>query len=250
LFETQRVYKTYEQIARHIRKAISAGKLGPGDKLPPEAELAHQFGVSRPTVREALKVLEALNVLESSTGPKGGTFVKKPDSLVAAEHMKESLALLLDVNGLTLEDLYEAREAIEIRTARLAAQRRTDADLEALRKIIEEDSLKDSDSIVSDISFHRAIAEASKSRMLSLFMNSTHMIVRSLAERYIMPEAKQTSQRQHQGIYQAILHQEESLAEERMREHMRFASEVYRRAIPDGVASKDEGQPHGASERS
>jgi GntR family transcriptional regulator, transcriptional repressor for pyruvate dehydrogenase complex len=250
LFETRRVYKTYEQIVRQIREAISSGALRPGDKLPPEAELAHQFGVSRPTVREALKVLEALNVLKSSTGPRGGTFVKELDPLGAAEHLKESLALLLDVNGLTLEELYETREAIEIRTVRLAAQRRTDADLEALSRIIEEDNLKDSDSIVSDISFHRAIAEASKSRMLSLFMNSTHMIVRSLAERYIMPEAKQTSQRQHQGIYQAILHQEESLAEERMREHMRFASEVYRRAIPDGVASKDEGQPHGASERS
>lgn len=249
MFETRRVYKTYEQIMRHIREAISAGELRPGDKLPPEAELAHQFGVSRPTVREALKVLEALNVLESSTGPTGGTFVKELDSLGVAEHLKESLALLLDVNGVTLEELCEAREAIEIRTAKRAAERRTDADLEALRMIIEEDNLKDSDSIISDISFHRAVAEASKNRMLSLFMSSIHMIVRSLAERYIMPEAKQTSQLQHQAIYQAILQQDELLAEERMREHMLFASEVYQRAIPEGMVGKDESQPRGTFER-
>jgi GntR family transcriptional regulator, transcriptional repressor for pyruvate dehydrogenase complex len=249
LFERRRVYKTYEQIVRHIREAISTGELRAGDKLPPEPELAHQFGVSRPTVREALKVLEALNVLESSTGPRGGTFVKQLDSLAVAKHLKESLTLLLDVNGVTLEELYEARDAIEIRTARRAAERRTDADLEALSRIIEEDNLKDSDSIISDISFHRAVAEASKNRMLSLFISSIHMIVRSLAERCIMPEAKQISQRQHQAIYQAILQQDGSLAEERMREHMRFASEVYRRAILGGTVGKDGGRPRGTSER-
>jgi GntR family transcriptional regulator, transcriptional repressor for pyruvate dehydrogenase complex len=249
LFERRRVYKTYEQIVRHIREAISTGELRAGDKLPPEPELAHQFGVSRPTVREALKVLEALNVLESSTGPRGGTFVKQLDSLAVAKHLKESLTLLLDVNGVTLEELYEARYAIEIRTARRAAERRTDADLEALSRIIEEDNLKDSDSIISDISFHRAVAEASKNRMLSLFISSIHMIVRSLAERCIMPEAKQISQRQHQAIYQAILQQDGSLAEERMREHMRFASEVYRRAILGGTVGKDGGRPRGTSER-
>jgi GntR family transcriptional regulator, transcriptional repressor for pyruvate dehydrogenase complex len=249
LFERRRVYKTYEQIVRHIREAISTGELRAGDKLPPEPELAHQFGVSRPTVREALKVLEALNVLESSTGPRGGTFVKQLDSLAVAKHLKESLTLLLDVNGVTLEELYEARDAIEIRTARRAAERRTDADLEALSRIIEEDNLKDSDIIISDISFHRAVAGASKNRMLSLFISSIHMIVRSLAERCIMPEAKQISQRQHQAIYQAILQQDGSLAEERMREHMRFASEVYRRAILGGTVGKDGGRPRGTSER-
>lgn len=240
LFETRKVYKTYEQIARHIRGAISSGDLRPGDRLPPEAELAHQFGVSRPTVREALKVLEALNVLESSTGPAGGTFVKDLDSSGVAEHLTESLALLLDVNGLTLKELCEAREAIETVTVKQAAAHRTDEDLDILRKIIEEDSLKDSDSIVSDISFHRAIADASKNRMLSLFMSAIHMTVRTLAERYVMPEAKQTSQRQHRGIYEAILEQNETLAEERMREHLRFAYEVYQRAIP-GRATGDNG---------
>jgi len=67
----RKAHKTYQQIIIHIRGAISSGKLRPGDRLPPETELARRLGVSRPTVREALKVLEALNVLESSTGPTG-----------------------------------------------------------------------------------------------------------------------------------------------------------------------------------
>ena len=71
--ETRKGHKTYQRIIMHIRGAISSGELRPGDRLPPETELARSLGVSRPTVREALKVLEALNLLESSTGPTGGT---------------------------------------------------------------------------------------------------------------------------------------------------------------------------------
>jgi DNA-binding FadR family transcriptional regulator len=72
---TRKARKSYEQIIAHVRGEISSGELRPGDRLPPETDLARSLGVSRPTVREALKVLEALNVLESSTGPTGGTFV-------------------------------------------------------------------------------------------------------------------------------------------------------------------------------
>lgn len=69
---TRKARKSYEQIITYIRGEISSGELRPGDRLPPETDLARSLGVSRPTVREALKVLEALNVLESSTGPTGG----------------------------------------------------------------------------------------------------------------------------------------------------------------------------------
>ena len=239
MFETRKVYRTYEQIVLHIREAIAAGELRPGDRLPTESELAHQFGVSRPTVREALKVLEALNVLKSSTGPRGGTFVTELDCLGVAEYLKDSLALILHVNGLSLEELCSARETIEIPMVGQSALQRTEEDLAALRRIIEEDSCKDSDSIISDISFHRAIAGASKNRILSLFMDSLHLTMRMLAERYIMPEAKQTSQRQHQGIYEAILHQDKDLAEARMREHLKFAYNVYEQAIPKRNVKQD-----------
>ena len=239
MFETRKVYRTYEQIVLHIREAIAAGELRPGDRLPTESELAHQFGVSRPTVREALKVLEALNVLKSSTGPRGGTFVTELDCLGVAEYLKDSLALILHVNGLTLEELCSAREAIEIPMVGQSALQRTEEDLAALRRIIEEDNYKDSDSIISDISFHRAISGASKNRMLSLFMDSLHLTMRMLAERYIMPEAKQASQRQHQGIYEAILHQDKDLAEVRMREHLKFAYNVYEQAIPKRNVKQD-----------
>ncbi len=229
---TRKVQKTYEKIIIHIRDAISSGKLRPGDRLPPETDLARRLGVSRPTVREALKVLEALNVLESSTGPTGGTFVRTLSGVGVAEYLKDSIALLLDIDELTLEELWAAREIIEIRTVSMAALRRTEQDLATMRRIIESDDYRDFDAYFPDITFHRAIANASKNRLLSLFMLSIHMTIRTLAERYILPEAKETSQGQHRLLYEAILDQDEALATMRMKEHLQTAYEVYRQAVP------------------
>ncbi len=229
--------KTYQQIVASIREAISSGELRPGDRLPPETDLARRLGVSRPTVREALKVLEALNVLESSTGPTGGTFVTPLDGAGVAEYLKDSLSLLMSVNELTLEELSVARRAIEVPLAGMAAIQRTEQDLFVMKKTIEMDALKDGDDIVSDISFHRAVAEASKNRMLSLFMSALHKTLRTLAGRYIMPEkvlpeVLQLSQQQHQFIYEAIAEGDDAMAESRMREHLGLSYGVYRKAIP------------------
>ncbi len=230
--------KTYEQIITHIRGAISAGKLRPGDRLPPETDLARSLGVSRPTVREALKVLEALNVLESSTGPTGGTFVRSLDGPGVAEYLKDSITLLLDIDQLTLEELWAVREDIEIRAVGMAAVRRTEQDLETMRRTIESDEYKDFDAYFPDITFHRAIANASKNRLLSLFTLSIHMTIRTLAERYILPEAKEVSQNQHRLLYEAILNQDEALARVRMKEHLQTAYEVYRQAIPKRMVDR------------
>jgi GntR family transcriptional regulator, transcriptional repressor for pyruvate dehydrogenase complex len=232
---TRKTGKTYEQIIAYIRAAISSGELRPGDRLPPETDLARSLGVSRPTVREALKVLEALNVLESSTGPTGGTFVRSLDDAGVAEYLKDSITLLLDIDELTLEELWAAREAIELRAITMAAVRRTEQDLATMQKIIESDDYRDFDAYFPDITFHKAIADASKNRLLSLFMLSIHMTIRTLAERYVLPEAKQVSQDQHRLIYEAILAQDEALARKQMTEHLQMAYEVYRQAVPKSV---------------
>ncbi len=239
----QKTSKTYKRIIEHIRGEISSGKLRPGDRLPPETDLAQHFGVSRPTVREALKVLESQNVLRSSTGPTGGTFVEAIDGAGVAEYLKDSISLLLDVDELTLEELWAARELIDVPAAELAATRRTEQDLFVIEKTVEMDELKEGDAIVSDISFHKAVAEASKNRMLSLFASSLHMTIRKLAEHYIMPsdvlpEVKRISQQQHRVIYQAISDQDQALAAVRMREHLQLSYGVYRRAIPRGGSGR------------
>ncbi len=238
-----KTHKTYEKIIHHLRESISSGELKPGDRLPPETDLARSLGVSRPTVREALKVLEAMSILRSSTGPTGGTFVRAIDGLSIAEHLSDSITLLMDVDEMTLAELCEAREAVEIPAVGMAAARRTDSDLQAMKKIIEADEEMNLDNLFSDISFHRVIADASKNGMLNLFMSSIHMAVRTLADRYILPEVKQISQQQHQQIYRAIVSQDPEGARSAMRDHLQFAYSVYRQAIPKKGLEEAEAAP-------
>jgi GntR family transcriptional repressor for pyruvate dehydrogenase complex len=241
---TRKGHKTYQQIIMHIRGAISSGELRPGDRLPPETELARSLGVSRPTVREALKVLEALNLLESSTGPTGGTFVSTLSGMGMADSLKDSITLLLDVDELTLEELWAAREAIETQAVVIAAVRRTEQDLATMWGTIESDEFRRFDDYFPDITFHRAIADASGNRLLSLFMLSIHLTLRTLAERYVLPtESKQVSQDQHRLVYEAILDGDEELARARMEEHLRMAYEVYRQAVPKGATYPSVGSP-------
>ncbi len=238
---TRKGHKAYQQMIMHIRGAISSGDLRPGDRLPPETELARSLGVSRPTVREALKVLEALNVLESSTGPTGGTFVRPLDGAGVADYLKDSITLLVDIDELTLDELWTAREVIEIKAAGEAARRRTEGDLAKMRAIIESDEDRDFHAYFPDITFHNAIASASKNRVLSLFMLSVHMAIKTLAENYVLPEAKEVSQDQHRLIYEAILDRDEESARTRLKEHLQMAYEVYRGAVlKEGAADARE----------
>lgn len=246
--KTRKAGKTYERIIRHIRGEISSRKLRPGDRLQPEAELARSLGVSRPTVREALKVLEAQNVLRSLTGPTGGTFVGAINGAGVAEYLTDSISMMLDVEELTLEELWEAREVTEVPAAELAAIRSTERDRFVIAKTLEIDEMKEGIAIVSDISFHTAIAEASKNRMLGLFAASIHMTLRKLAERYsmpedVLPEVKLVSQQQHRLIYEAISERDGALAASLMREHLQLSFAVYERAVPRDRQGETEGQP-------
>ena len=114
----------------------------------------------------------------------------------------------------------------------MAANRRTEQDLAAMIGTIESDERREFDDYFPDITFHRAIADASGNRLLSLFMLSIHMTIRTLAERYVLPEAKEVSQDQHRLIYEAIRDRDEALARARMEEHLLMAYEVYRQASP------------------
>ncbi|MEW6637611.1 MAG: FadR/GntR family transcriptional regulator [Actinomycetota bacterium] len=250
LVGTRKTRKTYEQIIAYIRGAISSGRLRPGDRLPPETDLARSLGVSRPTVREALKVLEALNVLESSTGPTGGTFVRTLSGAGVADSLKDSMVLLMDLDELSLEELWSARETIETRAVEMAAVRRTESDLARMRETIDSDEHKEFEAYFPDIMFHRTITDASGNRLLSVFMLSIHMTLMTLAKRYILPEAKQVSQEQHRLIYEAIRDRDATLARSRMEEHLLMAYEVYSRAIPKKAKDRTAGESERSSDSS
>jgi DNA-binding FadR family transcriptional regulator len=128
-----RAPKTAELIASHLRGQIVRGELVEGDTLPPEVKLMGQFGVSRPTLREAFRILETESLISVRRGSRGGAQVVAPDIAVAARYV----GLLLQVSGTTIADVYDARMVIEPAAARLFAQRRTKQDIDAINEQIE-----------------------------------------------------------------------------------------------------------------
>src|SRR5437868_469015 len=128
LFAPVSVARASSSIADQIRQAIVTGKLDQGERLPPERELAEQFGVSRVTVRDALRALEAMGLLEVRVGARGGAFVTVPSGSIMGQTMSDMMMM----SALTPEDVVEARLVIELGTVTLACARATDEDLERL----------------------------------------------------------------------------------------------------------------------
>lgn len=129
-----RAPKTAELIATLYRRRIVRGELRPGDTLPSEQQLMVQFGVSRPTLREAFRILEAEDLISVKRGSRGGARVTQPSLAVAARYV----GLLLQVQGTTIADVYEARMVLEPACARLLARRRTKQDLTDLGACLDE----------------------------------------------------------------------------------------------------------------
>ncbi len=158
------------QIAEAIREAIVSGQLIVDARLPSEAELAEQFGVSRPTVREALKRLAAQNLIRTQRGASGGAFVNRLRYEAAYEQQITTSTLLLSMNAVSFDTACEARFALERACAPLAAARRGAAHLAIMRAEIARQSdpaLSDEAFCASDVAFHRALVDAAGNPILS-----------------------------------------------------------------------------------
>lgn len=183
-----------KQVADSIRAAILDGRLKVEERLPTEEELARRFGISRPTVREALKRLAAQNLVQSRRGATGGTFVTRPDPEGVAQAITASATLLVGMGAFDIDEMVAARLETETICCRLAAQHRSDADLARMRAEIalqRSDALGDEEFCASDVRFHRALVAAAHNGPLALMMYTvieafipvTNMIVFRVRER-------------------------------------------------------------------
>jgi DNA-binding FadR family transcriptional regulator len=133
MFAPVAIARASSSIADQIRSAILSGRLREGERLPPERELAEQFGVSRVTVRDALRGLEAMGLVEVRVGARGGAFVTAP----TGSHIGQTIADMMMMGAVSPEDIVEARLIVELGTVTLACARATDDDLEPLRELAE-----------------------------------------------------------------------------------------------------------------
>jgi len=158
------------QIAKAIRDAIISGDLPVDERLPSEAELAEQFDVSRPTVREALKRLAAQSLIRTQRGATGGAFVNRLKFEDAYGQQITTSTLLLSMNEISFATACEARYALERACAPLSAQRRTADHLATMRAEAHRQSqpgLTDEAFCASDVAFHRALVDAAGNPVLS-----------------------------------------------------------------------------------
>jgi GntR family transcriptional regulator, transcriptional repressor for pyruvate dehydrogenase complex len=133
LFEPIAIARASSSIADQIRQAIVTGRLAQGERLPPERELAEQFGVSRVTVRDALRALEAMGLIEVRVGARGGAFATVPSGSIVGQTMSDMMMM----SAVTPEDIVEARLVVELGTVTLACARATDEDIAQLRDLSE-----------------------------------------------------------------------------------------------------------------
>jgi GntR family transcriptional regulator, transcriptional repressor for pyruvate dehydrogenase complex len=223
-----------EQVAIQIQHHIQDEGLEPGDFLGREEDLATAFGVSRPTLREALKLLASGNLIRASKGPGGGIFVAYSADEGMGRSLSDAISMMLETGSVTLEELLDARLLLEVPLAGRAAYQPDDKNLKALRAAVagaaEAVEAEDADALAQmDAEFHRAIAAAAGNRMLQgltgwIFEVVQPSLVRAL-EGAIVESAIVD---QHEALLQAIEKGDAARAERAMKDHLLYLRDVLR----------------------
>ena len=195
------VPKMAEVIVSRLRRQIVRGELTEGEALPSEHELQARFGVSRPTLREAFRILEAESLIAVRRGAHGGALVRVPTTEVAARYT----AFVLEHRGTTLADLYEARIVIEPAAVGLLAAKRTDHDLFRLREALaEHDALVDQPhrSIRTHTAFHALLIELTGNRTLDVLAGMIQRIIERANWKHVESDAGSLAhlQASHRGL--------------------------------------------------
>jgi DNA-binding FadR family transcriptional regulator len=225
--------KQYELVAERLRQRVVHGELQPGERLPNEAVLATDFGVSRATVREALRVLATQSLIRTSKGAGGGSYVTLPSVDGVSEYVQSSISLLADADDVTLEELLEARELLEVPAARLAAERRTEEELERLRDAIPDEPLRlgTQRQFVYNQDFHLAVIDGCRNALLAIAAQPVFAVLqRNLARSRLGARFHRTINEHHRAIAAAIEAGDADTAGGEMFDHLEYLRPYYERA--------------------
>ncbi|WP_330257265.1 FCD domain-containing protein [Nocardia sp. NBC_00565] len=222
-----RVPKTAELVAADLRRRIIRGELSEGDALPSESELTTQFGVSRPTLREAYRVLESESLIVIRRGVNGGARVQPPRREVAARYA----GFILEYQGASIRDVYEARAALEVPSVGQLARKRTDEDLAALTEALDryEGECDPHGSIRLHGEFHQLVVALAGNETLALLSEMLHHII-EIANVSLQPEvgpsaerARRKTRKTHRKLVELIRDRDSGGAEQLWRRHLEEA---------------------------
>ena len=217
--------RLYESVIEQIMNLIKNNKLKPGDKLPPERELAEKLSISRGSLREAFRVLESRGLIKSKPG--GGRYIRE----IRKNGHNSTENIILSLEKSSILELLEAREMFEVKIAEITAQRATPEDIKsiekALNKMNEEEMLKDDEKTESDTEFHLAIAGASHNFVFVNIIKLHLDLLRDTREKtQQIPGRREERWHEHQAILQAIKGHDSKKAGEAMLKHLRNVREV------------------------
>jgi len=224
-----------EMVARRILDMVSSRALKPGDQLPPERDLAKQLNVSRPSVREAIRGLSILGVVQSRQG--GGAYISELDG----DALLGPIRFFLSLDTTNIRELYDARSLIEGDVARRAAINMTDDNLAGLNEILkqQEDTLDNASEFrLSDFKFHEAIWIGSGNTFLKRIgesLNSLGLEVRRRASE--RPDVLRQSFSDHRVLYEALLARDPAAAAAAAEKHMQ---NVFRTTIEQTAEGETE----------
>lgn len=222
LFSPVSVTRVSQVIVEQVRLLLRQGRLRPGDRLPSERELCERFGVSRVTVREALRVLEANGLIEIRVGARGGAFVTSPTS----QQVGEGLADLLSLSPLTAAEVTEARLVFEIGIIPLIVERATEDDLAELRALNDAHQRAHDDGTYTmemSADFHIRLAAATHNAAIETLVQSFHgpLLMSLVTAKLKEPVMGKVGIREHRDFIDAVQARDVAKAESIMRTHLR-----------------------------
>jgi GntR family transcriptional repressor for pyruvate dehydrogenase complex len=220
-----------EQVAVQIQHHIQAEGLGPDDFLGREEDLAAEFGVSRPTLREALKLLASGNLIRATKGPGGGIFVAHTADQGMSRSLSDAISMMLETGSVTLEELLDARLLLEVPLAGLAAYRPEEATVRRLRAAIEAARAadpEDADAIAAaDGEIHRTIAAAAGNRMTQALTEWVFEVLQPRLIEVLHPAVVHDAVvDQHEALLAAIDKGDPARAERAMKDHLLYLRDV------------------------
>jgi GntR family transcriptional repressor for pyruvate dehydrogenase complex len=220
-----------DQVYEQIRELIFRGQLKPGQQLMPERDLSEALAVSRTTVRNAINKLVVMGLLEHKQGQ--GTFVRSPETW----RQGNPLAMAMESQDASLQDLLEVRLGLECNAAALAAERALESDLEILATSVaemEEEINQGGLGVDADTSFHMAIAFATKNPFHVYIMKNFYDLLfvgikKNLMGLYEEPENHRLILSQHQAVFESIRRRDPSSAAEAMDRHIHFVMDFFKK---------------------
>lgn len=211
---------TAEEVVTRLRDMIHGGELHSGDRLPPERDLAKLLGVSRPTLRAGIRSLSTVGILQSRQG--AGTFVAEAEESPTLD--SSPLRMLSALHGFTSDEMFEARLALEMSIAGLAADRATSEQMTLMAEEVAGmfASLDEPEQyLVHDMQFHQTIAAASNNRILTALMNMVATILFDTRSKTVKraKDLKESAE-QHRNIYRAMRERDSEAARAAMHDHL------------------------------